>query len=96
MNSSSFQLSTAPNRYPPDCPLWPLSYVSAAFSPNKLAGELFVPGLILNLKLAFCLHYTGSQPQSGSWHNILGDNSRHPCRARSKVKGTRATRRATE
>jgi 1,4-dihydroxy-2-naphthoate octaprenyltransferase len=34
---------------PPAYPVWPLWYVSAAFYHNKLAGGLFVLGLILNL-----------------------------------------------
>lgn len=38
-----------PTEAPPDYPVWPLWYVSAAFFHNKLAGGLFVLGLILNL-----------------------------------------------
>jgi 1,4-dihydroxy-2-naphthoate octaprenyltransferase len=38
-----------PSEPPPDYPVWPLWYVSAAFYHNKLAGGLFVLGLILNL-----------------------------------------------
>jgi 1,4-dihydroxy-2-naphthoate octaprenyltransferase len=38
-----------PTEPPPDYPVWPLWYVSAAFYHNKLAGMLFVLGLILNL-----------------------------------------------
>jgi 1,4-dihydroxy-2-naphthoate octaprenyltransferase len=38
-----------PKQPPPDYPVWPLWYVSAAFYHNKLAGGLFVVGLILNL-----------------------------------------------
>jgi 1,4-dihydroxy-2-naphthoate octaprenyltransferase len=38
-----------PSEPPPDYPVWPLWYVSAAFYHNKLAGGLFVVGLILNL-----------------------------------------------
>jgi 1,4-dihydroxy-2-naphthoate octaprenyltransferase len=38
-----------PTEPPPDYPVWPLWYVSAAFYHNKLAGGLFVLGLILNL-----------------------------------------------
>lgn len=38
-----------PTEPPPDYPVWPLWYVSAAFFHNKLAGGMFVLGLILNL-----------------------------------------------
>ena len=38
-----------PEAPPPDYPVWPLWFVSAAFFHNKLAGGLFVLGLILNL-----------------------------------------------
>jgi 1,4-dihydroxy-2-naphthoate octaprenyltransferase len=38
-----------PSEPPPDYPVWPLWFVSAAFYHNKLAGGLFVLGLILNL-----------------------------------------------
>jgi 1,4-dihydroxy-2-naphthoate octaprenyltransferase len=34
---------------PPNYPVWPLWYVSAAFYHNKLAGGMFTLGLILNL-----------------------------------------------
>lgn len=37
-----------PEQPPEDYPVWPLWYVSAAFYHNKLAGGLFVVGLILN------------------------------------------------
>ena len=37
-----------PTEPPPDYPVWPLWYVSAAFFHNKLAGGFFVLGLILN------------------------------------------------
>jgi 1,4-dihydroxy-2-naphthoate octaprenyltransferase len=40
-----------PAEAPPDYPLWPLWYVSAAFYFNKRAGELFVLGLFINLLL---------------------------------------------
>jgi 1,4-dihydroxy-2-naphthoate octaprenyltransferase len=40
-----------PSQPPPDYPVWPLWYVSAAFYHNKLAGGLFVLGLIFNLIL---------------------------------------------
>jgi 1,4-dihydroxy-2-naphthoate octaprenyltransferase len=36
---------------PPNFPVWPLWYVAAAFYLNKLAGGLFILGLILNLVL---------------------------------------------
>ena len=38
-----------PAEPPPDFPIWPLWYVAAAFYHNKLAGILFVLGLIINL-----------------------------------------------
>ena len=38
-----------PSEPPEDYPVWPLWYVSAAFFHNKLAGGMFVLGLILNL-----------------------------------------------
>ncbi len=44
-----------PTEPPPDYPVWPLWYVSAAFYHNKLAGGLFVLGLIVNLVLPFSL-----------------------------------------
>jgi 1,4-dihydroxy-2-naphthoate octaprenyltransferase len=40
-----------PSEPPPDYPVWPLWYVSAAFYHNKLAGGMFVVGLILNLPI---------------------------------------------
>lgn len=40
-----------PSEPPPDYPVWPLWYVSAAFYHNKLAGGMFVLGLILNVIL---------------------------------------------
>jgi len=42
-------LAPRPSEPPPGYPVWPLWYVSAAFYHNKLAGGLFVLGLILNL-----------------------------------------------
>lgn len=42
-------LAPRPTEPPPDYPVWPLWYVSAAFFHNKLAGGMFVLGLILNL-----------------------------------------------
>jgi 1,4-dihydroxy-2-naphthoate octaprenyltransferase len=44
-----------PTEPPEDYPVWPLWYVSAAFYHNKLAGGLFVLGLILNLLLPISL-----------------------------------------
>jgi 1,4-dihydroxy-2-naphthoate octaprenyltransferase len=38
-----------PSEPPEDYPVWPLWFVSAAFFHNRLAGGLFVLGLILNL-----------------------------------------------
>lgn len=38
-----------PEEPPEDYPVWPLWFVSAAFYHNKLAGGMFVLGLILNL-----------------------------------------------
>jgi 1,4-dihydroxy-2-naphthoate octaprenyltransferase len=38
-----------PAEPPEDFPVWPLWYVAAAFYHNKLAGGLFVLGLVLNL-----------------------------------------------
>ncbi len=38
-----------PAEPPEDYPVWPLWFVSAAFYHNKLAGGMFVAGLILNL-----------------------------------------------
>lgn len=40
---------TKPAEPPENYPVWPLWYVAAAFYHNKLAGGLFVVGLILNL-----------------------------------------------
>jgi 1,4-dihydroxy-2-naphthoate octaprenyltransferase len=40
-----------PTEPPENYPVWPLWYVSAAFYHNKLAGGLFVLGLILNILL---------------------------------------------
>jgi 1,4-dihydroxy-2-naphthoate octaprenyltransferase len=37
-----------PSEPPPDYPVWPLWFVSAAFFHNRVAGGLFVLGLILN------------------------------------------------
>jgi len=45
-----------PSEPPPDYPVWPLWFVSAAFHHGKLAGGLFVLGLILNLILPFTLN----------------------------------------
>ncbi len=45
--------SPKPGEPPEDYPVWPLWFVSAAFYHNKLAGGLFVLGLILNLILPF-------------------------------------------
>jgi 1,4-dihydroxy-2-naphthoate octaprenyltransferase len=42
-------LAPRPTEPPPDYPVWPLWYVSAAFYHNKSAGGLFVLGLILNI-----------------------------------------------
>jgi 1,4-dihydroxy-2-naphthoate octaprenyltransferase len=42
-------LEPKPTEPPDDYPVWPLWYVSAAFYHNKLAGGMFVLGLILNL-----------------------------------------------
>lgn len=44
-----------PEEPPPDYPVWPLWFVSASFFHNKLAGGLFVLGLILNLIFPFTL-----------------------------------------
>jgi 1,4-dihydroxy-2-naphthoate octaprenyltransferase len=41
--------SPKPDAPPEDYPVWPLWFVSAAFYHNKLAGGMFVLGLILNL-----------------------------------------------
>lgn len=42
-----------PSEPPENYPVWPLWFVSAAFYHNKLAGVLFVVGLILNLVLPY-------------------------------------------
>lgn len=42
-----------PSEPPENYPVWPLWFVSAAFYHNKLAGVLFVVGLILNLLLPY-------------------------------------------
>lgn len=42
-------LEPKPSEPPEDYPVWPLWYVSAAFFHNKLAGGMFILGLILNL-----------------------------------------------
>ncbi len=44
-----------PSAPPEDYPVWPLWFVSAAFFHNKLAGGMFVLGLILNLILPFSI-----------------------------------------
>jgi len=44
-----------PSEPPADYPVWPLWFVSAAFYHNKLAGGLFVLGLVLNLVLPFSI-----------------------------------------
>ena len=44
-----------PTDPPEDYPVWPLWYVSAAFYHNKLAGGMFVLGLILNLIIPITL-----------------------------------------
>ncbi|MCJ7825329.1 MAG: prenyltransferase, partial [Anaerolineales bacterium] len=44
-----------PSEPPADYPVWPLWFVSAAFYHNKLAGGLFVLGLILNLVFPYTL-----------------------------------------
>ncbi len=48
-----------PTEPPPDYPVWPLWYVSAAFYHNKLAGMLFVLGLILNLIFPLSINLIG-------------------------------------
>jgi len=48
-----------PEEPPEDYPVWPLWYVSAAFYHNKLAGGLFVLGLILNWVVPPILHGLG-------------------------------------
>ena len=47
--------ASRPQETPPDYPVWPLWYVSAAFFHNKLAGGRFVVGLFLNLILPLSL-----------------------------------------
>jgi 1,4-dihydroxy-2-naphthoate octaprenyltransferase len=42
-----------PAEAPDDYPVWPLWFVSAAFFHNKLAGGMFVLGLIINLILPY-------------------------------------------
>jgi 1,4-dihydroxy-2-naphthoate octaprenyltransferase len=44
-----------PDEPPPDYPVWPLWYVSAAFYHNKLAGGMFILGLMLNLVFPYHL-----------------------------------------
>ncbi len=44
-----------PSAPPEDYPVWPLWFVSAAFFHNKLAGGMFVLGLILNLILPYTI-----------------------------------------
>lgn len=48
-------LEPKPTEPPEDYPVWPLWYVSAAFHHNKLAGGMFLVGLILNLVIPFTL-----------------------------------------
>jgi 1,4-dihydroxy-2-naphthoate octaprenyltransferase len=48
-----------PSEPPENYPVWPLWYVSAAFYHNKLAGGLFVLGLILNWAVPSGLHAFG-------------------------------------
>ncbi|MGD8812954.1 MAG: prenyltransferase [Anaerolineales bacterium] len=48
-----------PTEPPPDFPVWPLWYVAAAFYHNKLAGGLFVLGLILNLIFPITFSFLG-------------------------------------
>lgn len=50
-----FYREPRPSEPPPDYPVWPLWYVAAAFHHNKLAGGLFVLGLIINLILPLTL-----------------------------------------
>jgi 1,4-dihydroxy-2-naphthoate octaprenyltransferase len=38
-----------PDKPPENYPVWPLWYVAAAFYHNKLAGTMFVVGLLLNV-----------------------------------------------
>ncbi len=44
-----------PAEAPQDYPVWPLWFVSAAFFHNKLAGGMFVLGLIMNLIVPFSI-----------------------------------------
>jgi 1,4-dihydroxy-2-naphthoate octaprenyltransferase len=44
-----------PAEAPEDYPVWPLWFVSAAFFHNKLAGGMFVLGLIMNLIVPFSI-----------------------------------------
>ncbi len=44
-----------PSEPPENYPVWPLWFVSAAFYHNKLAGGMFVLGLILNLILPYTI-----------------------------------------
>jgi 1,4-dihydroxy-2-naphthoate octaprenyltransferase len=48
-------LKPPPAEPPENYPVWPLWYVAAAFYHNKLAGGLFVLGLILNLLIPIAL-----------------------------------------
>ncbi|NIM93606.1 MAG: prenyltransferase [Anaerolineales bacterium] len=48
-------LEPKPMEPPENYPVWPLWYVSAAFFHNKLAGGLFILGLILNIIFPFAL-----------------------------------------
>ncbi len=48
-----------PEAPPKDYPVWPLWYVSAAFYHNKLAGGLFVLGLVLNWVVPPVVHGLG-------------------------------------
>lgn len=48
-----------PEEPPENYPVWPLWYVSAAFYHNKLAGGLFVLGLILNWVVPPIMHGLG-------------------------------------
>ncbi len=48
-----------PAEPPADYPVWPLWYVSAAFYHNKLAGGLFVLGLVLNWVVPPIVHGLG-------------------------------------
>ena len=46
-----------PSEAPEDYPVWPLWFVSAAFFHNKLAGSMFVLGLILNIILPYQIEF---------------------------------------